>query len=363
MNENPATPSAAPQPASPDVAPDVPATAAPSATAGHASRMARHLLEHPVEHPAFDQFVATIAALRAPDGCPWDREQTHESIAHNMIEEAYEAVDAIESTDVPHLREELGDVLLQVVLHSQIASDAGEFTIDDVCADVNAKMIRRHPHVFGEATAENANDVLGLWDQVKLAERRSAEETGEGTSEGADEGAGTQARQAGLLDGVPRSFPALMEAQKVSRKAAAVGFEWDTLDDVWSKVGEEVAELREAYAAAPKTPDGKLVKDDAAAAAPCGATAGTEGDAASTSSVTSGLAAAVEMEFGDVLFALTNVARRMGVDAESALRASTAKFRERWSFIEGAAEAQGRAVEDLAMSEMEALWKQAKARE
>lgn len=342
MNENPAT---------------------PSAVSGPASPAARHLFEHPVDHPAFDQFVATIAALRAPDGCPWDREQTHESIAHNMIEEAYEAVDAIESTDVPHLREELGDVLLQVVLHSQIASDAGEFTIDDVCADVNAKMIRRHPHVFGEATAENANDVLGLWDQVKLAERRSAEETGEGTSEGADEGAGTQARQAGLLDGVPRSFPALMEAQKVSRKAAAVGFEWDTLDDVWSKVGEEVAELREAYAAAPKTPDGKLVKDDAAAAAPCGATAGTEGDAASASSVTSGLAAAVEMEFGDVLFALTNVARRMGVDSESALRASTAKFRERWSFIEGAAEAQGRAVEDLAMAEMEALWKQAKARE
>ena len=159
MNENPAT---------------------PSAVSGPASPAARHLFEHPVDHPAFDQFVATIAALRAPDGCPWDREQTHESIAHNMIEEAYEAVDAIESTDVPHLREELGDVLLQVVLHSQIASDAGEFTIDDVCADVNAKMIRRHPHVFGEATAENANDVLGLWDQVKLAERRSAEETGEG---------------------------------------------------------------------------------------------------------------------------------------------------------------------------------------
>ena len=363
MNENPATPSAAPQPASPDVAPDVPATAAPSATAGHASRMARHLLEHPVEHPAFDQFVATIAALRAPDGCPWDREQTHASIAHNMIEEAYEAMDAIESADVPHLREELGDVLLQVVLQSQIASDAGEFTIDDVCADVNAKMVRRHPHVFGEATAENANDVLGLWDQVKLAERRSAEGTGERTSEGADEGSGTQARQAGLLDGVPRSFPALMGAQKVSRKAAAVGFEWDTLDDVWSKVAEEVAELHEAYAAAPKTPDGKLVKDDAAASASRGATAGTEGDAASASSVTSGLAAAVEMELGDVLFALTNVARRMGVDAESALRASTAKFRERWSFIEGAAEAQGRAVEDLAMAEMEALWKQAKARE
>ena len=128
---------------------------------------------HPVDHPAFDQFVATIAALRAPDGCPWDREQTYESIAHNMIEEAYEAVDAIEARDVAHLREELGDVLLQVVLHSQIAADAGEFDIDDVCADVNAKMVRRHPHVFGETSAESASEVLDLWDKVKLAERNA----------------------------------------------------------------------------------------------------------------------------------------------------------------------------------------------
>ena len=127
----------------------------------------------PTDHPCFDDFVATIAALRAPDGCPWDRAQTHQSIAHNMIEEAYEAVDAIESGDTAHLREELGDVLLQVVLQSQIAADAGAFDIDDVCADVNAKMIRRHPHVFGEARADNASEVLDLWDQVKLAERSS----------------------------------------------------------------------------------------------------------------------------------------------------------------------------------------------
>ena len=128
---------------------------------------------NPADHPSFNQFVATISALRAPDGCPWDREQTHVSISHNMIEEACEAVCAIEEEDVAHLREELGDVLLQVVLQSQIAADAGEFTIDDVCADVNAKMVRRHPHVFGSVEASNASEVLDVWDQVKLAERQA----------------------------------------------------------------------------------------------------------------------------------------------------------------------------------------------
>ena len=249
---------------------------------------AAHVAAHPEAHPAFDQFVATIAALRAPDGCPWDREQTHSSIAHNMIEEAYEAVDAIEAADVAHLREELGDVLLQVVLQSQIAADAGEFTIDDVCADVNAKMVRRHPHVFGEAKAESANAVLDLWDQVKLAEKHAAEQAAGGQEQGSPVPA-----RAGLLDGVPKSFPALMQAQKVSRKAASAGFEWETLEDVWAQVAEEEVELREAYAAAPKTPDGKVCAD-------------VGGD----------FAAAVEMELGDVLFALVNVARRMGVDAD-----------------------------------------------
>ncbi len=343
----------------------------------------------PTDHPCFDDFVATIAALRAPDGCPWDRAQTHQSIAHNMIEEAYEAVDAIESGDTAHLREELGDVLLQVVLQSQIAADAGVFDIDDVCADVNAKMIRRHPHVFGEARADNASEVLDLWDQVKLAERSSrnaaaptvpgatalrtetapatrgaaagnasasaaatgAEAPGSDAAAGAAvpgaDVAGRAARREGLLDGVPTSFPALMQAQKVSRKAASAGFEWDTLDDVWEKVREEVNELRAAYAVAPKAANGKV---DAGVA---------EGDAAAAEQA----AASVEDEFGDVLFSLVQVGRHMGVDAENALRTTCGKFRRRWSFMEGAAWAQGTTIDALAPDEREALWQQAKARE
>ncbi len=277
-------------------------------------------------HPDFDAFVETIAHLRAPDGCPWDREQTHGSIASNMIEEAYEAVDAIEAADTAHLREELGDVLLQVVLQSQIAADAGEFTIDDVCRDVNAKMVRRHPHVFGEVQASDANEVLDLWDQVKLQEKEAAA----GDAEPAE---------AGLLDGVPRSFPALMQAQKISRKAAATGFEWDSVDDVWAKVREEVAELKEAYAAAPKSPNGKVSKEQEGAAV-----------------------REVELEFGDVLFTLVNVGRKMGLDAEAALRATCQKFRDRFALMEAEARRQGASVEELSLDEQEALWTAAKDR-
>lgn len=294
---------------------------------------------NPADHPSFNQFVATISALRAPDGCPWDREQTHVSISHNMIEEAYEAVCAIEEEDVAHLREELGDVLLQVVLQSQIAADAGEFTIDDVCADVNAKMVRRHPHVFGSVEASNASEVLDVWDQVKLAERQA---TGGADGSGASE-------PEGLLDGVPRTFPALMEAQKISRKAAAVGFEWDSIEDVWDKVAEEKAELIEAYAAAPHAANCKI---DTSVAGEFGL---GEEEAARR-------AEAAEMEFGDVLFALVNVGRRMGIDAESALRASNAKFRARWAAMEEIASEQGKRMQDFSTSGQNELWGEVKGR-
>ena len=264
---------------------------------------------------AFDALTETIWRLRQPDGCPWDREQTHQSIAQNMIEEAYEAVDCIEAGDAAHLREELGDVLMQVVLHAQIAADAGEFTIDDVVRDLDEKLVRRHPHVFGSAEgARDADAVLDIWDEVKRAERegRNAAEDGAASTEGAD----AEPAPEGLLDSVPLAFPALMQAQKVSKRAAKAGFEWDTVEDVWDQVASERAEFE---AEEPGS------------------------DARS-------------LEFGDMLFALVNVARKEGIDAEGALRASTAKFRRRWAAMEGIARERGERLEDLSTSELNALW-------
>ena len=271
------------------------------------------------QHPHFDAFVDTIAALRAPDGCPWDREQTHKSITKNMIEEAYEAVDAIEANDIPHMREELGDVLLQVILQSQIAEEAGEFSIDDVCQEVNEKIIRRHPHVFGDQKVEGlgASEVLDIWDKVKLDEH-------------------TQEKPEGLMDAVPQSFPALMQAQKISRKAVSAGFEWDTIDEVWNQVYSEIEELKEAYQHALKDEKGKIVESDKAAA---------------------------ELEMGDVLFSLVNVARKMGLDAEESLRASCSKFRHRWTYMEQQAYKQGNSIDELSAEEMEELWAKAKTQE
>lgn len=254
--------------------------------------------------------VETIWRLRQPDGCPWDRKQTHESIGKNMIEEAYEALDCIEAGDEAHLREELGDVLMQVVLHAQIAADAGAFTMADVARDINDKLIRRHPHVFGECSATSADEVLAIWDSVKLAEKDAKD------ADAAEAGE----RPEGLLEGVPRSLPALMEAQKVSRKAASAGFEWETVADVWDKVAEERAEFE---AEAPGT-------------------------------------AERELEFGDLLFALVNVARKEGIDAESALRASTAKFRERWAAMENAAYEGEVSLESLTTEQLNSLWDEVK---
>ncbi len=273
-------------------------------------------------HEDFDNFVTTIAALRAPGGCPWDREQTHRSIASNMIEEAYEAVDAIEADDIDHMREELGDVLLQVVLQSQIAADAGEFTIDDVCRDVNDKIIRRHPHVFGNAVAGTPEEVLDVWDKTKLKEKEAAEAAG---------------RKEGLLDGIPRSLPALTQAQKISRKAAAAGFEWESVEDVWEKVAEEETELKLAYDAFRMVEDGTQAYSHAKAE--------------------------VEMEMGDVLFSLVNVARKMGISAEEALRATCRKFRERWAYMEQFADEHGERLDGLGICALERLWEESKRQE
>ena len=254
----------------------------------------------PKTHPEFDRLIRTIWRLRQEDGCPWDKEQTHQSISKNMIEEAYEAVEAIAEGSPEHLEEELGDVLEQVVLHSQIEADSGAsagrgardraagFDIDDVCRALNQKLVRRHPHVFGPeaGSTSSAAAVLDVWESVKAEERASADDT---------------VHTEGLLDSVPQSLPALMQAQKISKRAAKMGFEWASVDDVWDKVAEERAEF--------------------------------DAEAQGTQQKTD--------EFGDILFALINVARWEGVDAEEALMSACRKFRARWSYMEKAAAERG----------------------
>lgn len=263
----------------------------------------------PTAHPEFDRLVRTMWRLRQPDGCPWDREQTHRSITKHLVEEAYEAVEAIEANDREHLIEELGDVLEQVVLHAQIAADEGAFTIDDVVRGLNEKLVRRHPHVFGEhAAAGDGGEVQDIWDDVKAAERAAQ---------------GEKDAPQGLLDSVPRSLPALMQAQKISKRAAKAGFEWDTIADIWDKVAEERAEFEREERGS---------------------------DARS-------------LEFGDLLFALVNVARREGIDAEEALAASNRKFRARWSRMEELARARGVELGGLDATRLNELWDHAKAEE
>jgi len=220
-----------------------------------------------------------------------------------MVEEAYEAVHAIETDDVAGLREELGDVLLQVVLHAQIAADGSEFAIDDVVAGITAKLYRRHPHVFGDEVAGTPSEVLAHWDRIKHSEK-------------AEKGAG-------LLDDVPHALPALMLAQKISRKAVSAGFEWESLDGVIDKLNEEVAELAET----------EVGSDEAAS------------------------------EIGDILFTVVNLARKQGIDAETALRGTCDKFRRRWSAMEEVAGQAGHDVGDLTLAEQEELWQRAKERE
>ncbi len=272
----------------------------------------------PQTHPEFDRLVRTIWRLRQEDGCPWDKEQTHQSISKNMIEEAYEAVEAIAEGSPEHLEEELGDVLEQVVLHSQIEVDSGAsagrgardraagFDIDDVCRALNQKLVRRHPHVFGPeaGSTSSAASVLDVWESVKAEERASAEDT---------------VHTEGLLDSVPQSLPALMQAQKISKRAAKMGFEWASVNDVWDKVAEERAEF--------------------------------DAEASGTQQKTD--------EFGDILFALINVARWEGVDAEEALMNACRKFRARWSYMEKAAAKRGFSLDEKPELQ-EDLWQEAK---
>lgn len=297
-------------------------------------------------HPDFNAFVQTIAALRHPEkGCPWDKKQTHASVAKNIIEEAFEAVAAIEENDIDHMREELGDVLLQVVLQAQIAADANEFTIDDIAAEVNQKIVRRHPHVFGPDASfaaaglsteqvevltkelesnpnRSADEVLDLWDVIKLHERKVKDE--KRAQRRISEGLEPETPR-GILEDVSRAQPSLMRAQEVSRKTVACGFEWETVDDVWAKVDEEIGEFKEAV------------------------------------DTFGGRSTEAQLEFGDVLFALVNVARKEHIDAETALRLTCDKFTRRWEAMEAIAHTQQRTIEDYSTAELETLWQQAKS--
>ena len=256
--------------------------------------------------------------LRRPDGCPWDREQTHETLRNHLLEEAYEVYDALGAGATPALAEELGDLLLQVVLHAQLAAEEGVFDLTDVYAALAAKIVRRHPHVFGDAEARTASDVNRQWERIKADERK-------GVADGiAEEGADGSAKSApkGALDGVSRILPALAASQEMQERAANIGYEWPNIEGVLEKVHEELAELR-------------------AAATP----------------------AEQAEEYGDLLFVLVNVGRWQGIEAEAALRAANDKFRRRFASVERQAREAGVALRDLDFARLDALWDAAKLEE
>lgn len=250
---------------------------------------------------SFDSFVRIVARLRGLNGCPWDREQTHESLKPYVVEEAYEVVEAIDQGHPPTLSDELGDLLLQVVLHAQIADESGDFDITDVIGGIGSKMVRRHPHVFGEVSVSGAHEVLVNWEAIKKAEREEGET---------------------MFAGIPRHMPALQAAQEVQGRAARVGFDWKDVRDVLDKVAEEVEELSRA-----------------------------------------GSAQQVQAELGDILFALVNVARHLGVNAEMALRSANRKFVERFTRMEQLAREQGVELASLSLEEQDELWNRTKQEE
>ena len=248
----------------------------------------------PPTRGGFSHLRRIISRLRR--SCPWDREQTHRSLAPNLLEECYEALEAIDRGDAARLREEMGDILMQVLLQAEIAAGEGEFTIDDVVADISAKLVHRHPHIFGSAKAHSPQDVRDHWDRLKQEEKGGS-----------------------LLDGVPRHMPALAQSQELQSRAARAGFDWEGVEGVLEKVAEELAELRRA--ASPQE------RED---------------------------------EMGDLLLSLVNLSRHLGIDSETALRRAVGRFRHRFSYMEAACRQRGQRLEQLSLDEMEALWQEAK---
>lgn len=263
----------------------------------------------------FDELVAVMERLRAPGGCPWDAEQTYASLSQYLLEEAYETFDAIQeadaTSDTTNLKEELGDLLLQVIFHSTIAKEKGDFTLDEVAEGVSKKLVLRHPHVFGDAKLARAQDVLDNWDELKKNERAAS---------------GKKEKQTdSMLDEVPIHFPGLLEALKVTKKAAKVGFDWENPQQVFEKIDEEVAELKVEI----ETNDKEKI----------------------------------ENEIGDLLFAVVNLARKLDVEPETALKRTNRKFRKRFAFIERELRANGKSVDETDLNELDRLWNSAKSAE
>ena len=265
----------------------------------------------------FNDLIGLMQKLRSPDGCPWDREQTYATLAPMLLEEAYEAFEAVEDAREGHpneLCDELGDLLFQIVFYAQVAKEQGDFSIDDVTSGIHAKMVRRHPHVFGDTSANDTATVLRNWEAMKQDERRAA---------------GKSEREESLLDGVSSKAPALMEAHQLSTKAARVGFDWKELEDIFSKLEEEIGELRTA------------IQDHSA----------SNNEADHTR---------VREELGDLLFAVTNIARHLKVEPEAALKLTNRKFRRRFGYIEKKLCERDQTFDATTLDEMEALWQEAK---
>jgi MazG family protein len=315
----------------------------------------------------FAKLVALQARLRGPNGCPWDREQTHASLRKFLIEETYEVLDAMESSDPREFASELGDLLLQITFHSILAEETGAFTIADVIESIHSKMVRRHPHVFGEAQAKDSAAVLKNWEQIKAAERaQTNRREGKATAANAN-AAQKNAGSESILSGVPRSLPGVLEAYQLTRRAAHIGFDWDNLSGIFEKLDEEKREIvasLQTMAAAPSPAVAAQAKPAAArragAAAP---TAGAYSAAAWPSAVAphaAPVSSHLEEEVGDLLFAAVNVARFLGADPEIALKKANRKFQTRFQWMETAASAEGRSLADLPRERMEELWNLAK---
>jgi tetrapyrrole methylase family protein / MazG family protein len=253
------------------------------------------------EGTSFEAFAEIVAHLRAPDGCPWDKEQTHESLRKHLLEESYEAITAIDSGDFADMQEEFGDLLLQIVLHAQIANEEQQFNVNQVIQGIYSKIVRRHPHVFGDVELDGVKGVLANWEKLKEKERRDKKV------------------EKGPLDGVPAALPALSQAQEYQDRAARVGFDWPEIEGVLDKVREEIEEVKSAES------DFELAS-----------------------------------EIGDLFFALVNVARWKSVDAESALRGTNLKFKKRFGFVEQSAKKQGKSLSEMKLEEMDVFWNEAK---